>query len=621
MISYFLYFSNKHAHIFDVTLAISRPNPKGQVLTLPAWIPGSYMIRDFAKNIVSLKCLSEGKPVRCLPLDKQTWQVEPVAGELEVVYQVYAFDLSVRTAYLDDERAFFNGSSVFLAAQGLENHEHELTIVQPTTSEASDESIDESTVIDTAPWSVNTTLKPVQVDSLGYGVYYAQNYDELIDHPVEIADVEHAAFDLDGVKHELIITGHKGSDLAGMIYDIEKICRVHCELFGGYPKDSSLRDDENQRYQFLTMVVDNGYGGLEHRHSTALLCARKDLLRYGEKAQGVFRDDYIQFLGLCSHEYFHTWNIKRIKPQMFLNYQLDKEQYTEDLWFYEGVTSYYDDLALVRSSIISQEKYLDLLSHMITRVTRCEGRFEQTVTESSFYAWSKFYKQDENASNTIVSYYSKGALVALCLDLMIRKHSSNMHTLDTLMRVLWVRTQQGLGTDTADVILEANKLVCDDLSGSSHFLADFWEQALYSTDDLPVAQLLENVGVDMQMRARVSATDKGGATKVRPPQSYLGIDVSESAGTAKIRVCHAKSPAMHAGLSAKDSLVAIDNLKASKASVWQLLCDKKPGEQVEFHVFRRDRLLKFTVSLGEPKLDTCVLKLSNSEATKGWLSL
>lgn len=597
---YTLSFDNTATHTFHVSMTIEQPNAQGQIVTLPAWIPGSYMIRDFAKNIVSFKCLNEGKEVNCTLLDKQTWQVDPVIGALDIVYTIYAYDLSVRTAYLDDERAFFNGSSVLLSAKGFENSEHELNIERSSAARS---------------WNVHTTLQAVSVDAAGFGKYCAANYDDLIDHPVEIADAEIGSFVLDDVSHDLIITGHKGSDLSGMVEDLEKICKVHCNLFGGYPKAGK----SNVSYKFLTMVVDNGYGGLEHRDSTALLCSRKDLLRQGEKAAGEQRNDYIQFLGLCSHEYFHTWNIKRIKPTPFLDYQLDQEQYTEDLWFYEGVTSYYDDLALVRSGIITTEKYLDLLSCGITRVLRCEGRFQQTVTESSFYAWSKFYKQDENASNAIVSYYSKGAVVALCLDLMIRQnslqHSSNeQNSLDDLMRALWSRAQQGLGSSTPEIIAEANKLVAQPLN-------EFFQQALYSTNDLPVSELLAMVGVEMNLRPRSSDADKGGVTKAALPKSFLGIDVQETSGQLSIRVCHANSPAIQAGLSAKDKIVAINGLKASKSMLWQLLLEKSAGEQLVFHVFRRDRLVEVSVDLASPKNDTCSLVLVNESLSKGWLSI
>ncbi|MBV1919054.1 MAG: M61 family peptidase, partial [Pseudomonadales bacterium] len=391
MIQYTISSNDLNGHVFSVTCTITSPKNQGQRLIMPTWIPGSYMIRDFSKNVVQIAArdIASGEPVDIYKIDKSTWELGACKGAAVITYEVYAWDMSVRTAHLDQTHGYFNGTSVFFAVEGQESSVCELDIQQPQNVCAEN-------------WRVATTLKELTAKRYGFGKYQAKNYDDLIDHPVEMADFALITFEACGVPHDVVFTGKHYADLERIAVDLKVICEYQINFFG--------MPAPMERYLFLTWVVGDGYGGLEHRSSTSLICSRADLPTSKDKD---VTDGYRTFLGLCSHEYFHTWNIKRIKPAKFLPYALGQESHTELLWAFEGITSYYDDLILARTGIISQESYLELLGQVITRVERAEGRHKQTVSESSFDAWTKFYKQDENATNAIVSYYTKGALVVL----------------------------------------------------------------------------------------------------------------------------------------------------------------------------------------------------------------
>ena len=375
------------AHLLEVTLTVETPDPDGQLFALPAWIPGSYMIREFARNIVQIRAESDGRKIALRKLDKHTWQAAPCSHRLTLTYDVYAWDLSVRAAHLDQTHAFFNGTSVFLCVQGQENLPHVVDIRRPDDEACK-------------AWRVATALPELKAKRYGFGTYIAENYDELIDHPVEMGAFELATFKAHGVPHDIVITGHVPNlDMARLTADLKKVCEAQIALF-----EPKTRRAPMTRYVFMALAVGEGYGGLEHRASTALICSRADLPVQGQKKMG---DGYRGFLGLCSHEYFHTWNVKRIKPAVFAPYDLRAEGYTSLLWLFEGFTSYYDDLMLVRSGVIDEAEYFKLVAKTVNGVLRGSGRTKQSVAESSFDAWTKYYRQDENSPNAIVSYSPK----------------------------------------------------------------------------------------------------------------------------------------------------------------------------------------------------------------------
>ncbi|MBX2885956.1 MAG: PDZ domain-containing protein [Granulosicoccus sp.] len=580
--------AHPEAHLYTVTLSLSEPDPAGQQLTLPTWIPGSYMIRDFARNIVSISASSEGQPVRLEKCDKSRWQAPSGLGQLTVVCDIYAWDLSVRSAHLDATHGFFNGTSVFLAVEGQTHLPCSVTIKPPA---------------DIPDWRVATSLQAESVNDAGFGEYQAVNYDDLIDHPVEMGTFERAVFTACGVEHELVLTGRYVTDIDRICNDLTKICEYQIRFFG--------EPAPVKRYVFLVMVVGDGYGGLEHRASTSLMCKREHLPVPGDTA---ISDAYLEFLGLCSHEYFHTWNVKRIKPARFVPYELAAESYTELLWAFEGITSYYDDLTLVRVGLIDQPRYLKLLAKMITRVHRGSGRLKQSVAESSFDAWTKFYKQDENAPNAIVSYYAKGALVAFSLDVLIRQKSEGSKSLDDLMQLLW---QAYLTTAEGVTQAQIEALVAD-LCGQD--VGEFFQRAVFGTEDLPLTDSLSFMGIETFWRASESPEDTGGteASADEPPLT-LGMRTVNADGGLKITHVFDDGPAQKAGFSAGDRLMALGGLAATQSLLASLLRRHCAEDELTAHLFRRDELLVLPVRLETAPLDTCYLSVADSNKTELWL--
>ncbi len=570
--------SAPEAHLFTVSLHVEQPDPAGQCFFLPAWIPGSYMIRDFAKNIVTIQARCHDEAIALNKLDKQRWQAIPCDGPLELEYTVYAWDLSVRGAHLDQQHGYFNGTSVFLAVEGQEEQPCELTIQPPAGD-------------DYQAWRLASSYTPVAAEPWGFGRFQAADYEELIDHPVEMGCFTLLEFEAAGIPHAIAITGRHYADGERLKRDLQQICEHQIALFGEAPM---------ARYLFQVMVVDDGYGGLEHRSSTSLLCSRGDLPVPGD--EGI-SDSYRSFLGLCSHEYFHSWQVKRIKPREFLPYQLASESHTRLLWVFEGFTAYYDDLTLVRCGLISPDSYRELLGQVITRVQRHSGRFKQSLAESSFDAWTKFYKQDENGPNAIVSYYTKGSLVALLIDLQIRVHSAGQRSLDDVMRRLWQEHgKPGIGVSESGI-----EALCSEVAGVD--LSDFFRSAVWGCDELPLAQWLAQVGHSLQVRQAQSNSDKGGKPGNPPSLAPLALGVRYGAAAHGVKLMNVfdAGPAQRAGLSAGDVIIAVDGLRASQENIETLLSWQRGKAGVEIHAFRRDELFSVQVAVEAAPQDTCYL--------------
>ncbi|AXF15596.1 M61 family metallopeptidase [Paraburkholderia caledonica] len=581
------------AHLFEVTVTVADPDPAGQRFMLPVWIPGSYMVREFARNIVTLRAFNDaGRKVRVEKTDKHTWQAAPVKGALTLRYEVYAWDLSVRAAHLDDTTGFFNGTSVFLAPLGHEEAQCVVDIQKPEGAAYRN-------------WRVATALPEARgTKRYGFGEYRAQNYDELIDHPVTLGKFELATFNAHGVPHDVVIAGRViGLDMARLSADLKRICEAQIALFE--PKSKKAPVD---RYVFMTQAVTDGYGGLEHRASTALICNRGDLPVQGRDA---LTEGYRTYLGLCSHEYFHTWNVKRIKPAVFAPYDLSVENYTSLLWLFEGFTSYYDDLILVRSGLISVDDYLGLLGKVIGGVQRGSGRLKQSVAESSFDAWVKYYRQDENAPNAIVSYYTKGSLVALAFDLAIRAQTSNRKSLDDVMRLLWQR----FGRDFyrgKPVGVEEREVEALFAEATGVQLGELFAEAVHGTRDLPLETLLEPFGVTLAPEA-----DKSG-------KPSLGARVRGGADCTLTAV-HEGGAAQKAGLSAGDVLIALDGLRVTGSNLDTLLARYQAGAKVEVHAFRRDELRTAQLKLEGPEVSRYKLTVADQrpaprKARERWLT-
>jgi predicted metalloprotease with PDZ domain len=583
------------AHLFEVRCTVEDPDPAGQRFRLPAWIPGSYLIREFARQFIDVRAESNGVPVAIRKEAKDVWRAEPAGTPLTVIASVYAFDLSVRTAYLDTFRAYFNGPSVFLSPEGHEEAPCTLDVVAPAGD-------------DYAHWRVATTLDPDGALPHGFGRYRAASYDALIDHPVEMSDFALAAFAAGGVHHEIAISGRQSADIERLAADFSRVCQWHIDLFGGATRSHAPFD----RYLFQVTVVGEGYGGLEHRSSTSLICRREELPATG---QPEITDDYLHFLGLASHEYFHAWNVKRIRPAIFTPYDLSRENYTRQLWAFEGITSYYDDLALVRSGVIDPARYLELLGRAITSVLRVPGRRRQSIAESSFDAWIKFYRPDENSPNAVISYYWKGALVALALDLSLRKMGRG--SLDDVMRALWAHHgQTGIG-----VAEDGLKRIIDEIAGTD--MHDFFDRYVDGTEDPPLSMLLDAFGIDSHMRAASGTNDRGGKAAAGPlPACWLGAKFGSDLRLLNV---YTGGPAERAGLAPHDVLVAIDDIRASTDSINASLTRGAPGQVISIHAFRRDELLRVEAELASAPLDTCHLS-ARTDATEaaralrnGWL--
>lgn len=570
------------AHLFEVTLTIDQP-AVDQVVSLPVWIPGSYLVREFAKHLQGLQARQGNKPVSITQRDKCSWQIHAKAGKALVLkYQVYAFDSSVRTAWLDSQRGFFNGTSLCLRVHGQEDTPHQLTL--------SDEGLPKD-------WQAATALRAQRITKRGFGHYLAADYDELVDSPVELGPFWRGEFVAAGIKHHFIVSGAPASfDGARLLADTQAICEAEINFWHGRQSQQAPQG----HYLFMLNAVHDGYGGLEHRNSTALICKRADLPRLGQATAGAPSDGYTTLLGLISHEYFHTWNVKRLRPAEFTRYDYAQENYTELLWFFEGFTSYFDDLLLRRAKLIDNAHYLKLLAKAINQVLQTPGRQVQSVAQSSFDAWVKYYRQDENTVNATVSYYTKGSLVALCLDLSLRHGGKT--SLDAVMRAVWQRCQGGPMTQ------EDLLAVLADLSGRSY--AAEIQQWVHGTADLPLKKLLKQHGI------RVEETSA-------PLPDQLGLKLNEQQGI-RVKSVLRGSAAELAGFAAGDEWLGVATGEGKTSQRWRL---NKLDELATYLgndtrcralVARDQRLLTLSLNWTET-LRPVKLTVTDTQALNTWL--
>jgi len=592
--------SDPGRHLFRVTCRVNDPDPQGQRFSMPAWIPGSYRIRDFARHVVSVSAESHTEPVAVSKTDKSSWRTGPARGPLLITAEIYAADLSVRGAWLDYDFCFFNGVCLFFRVEG---HEAQRCVVHigPPADDV------------TSPWRIATSMRRLTGEPHEFGAFEASGYDDLIDQPVLAGELSIIDFEVAGVPHEFALAGRHDGDLERLRVDTTLICEQQAAFFGGpLPMD---------RYSFLAMIDNDGYGGLEHCHSSALVFGRNLLPRAGAASM---TDDYRKLLGLISHEYFHLWNVKRIRPAELAASDLRNEAYTRQLWIFEGITSYYDDLMLLRAGVITVDSYLELLGRMLTRVYRSRGRRTQTLEDSSFDAWIKLYQPDENTPNAVISYYAKGAMTALALDLEIRLRTGGRSSLDDVMVALW--REYGLGDARDGVAGGAFERLAAQITGLD--LAEFFHQALRQTIDPPAGILLAQFGVRLQLRAAESWADAGGVPGKREdrPRPWLGIDTRVQDGSVFVRAVLNDGPACISGLSAGDELIAVDGYRVQPDNL-ELLPDRLlVDEPAVVHCFRRGELREFRIRPVRPPRDTCYLGLEDDidEATHerrcSWLS-
>ncbi|MEY3782462.1 MAG: hypothetical protein RIS97_640 [Pseudomonadota bacterium] len=513
-----------NAHLYQVTLTIAEPAIT-QHVSLPVWIQGSYLVREFSKNLQKLTAFQGKQRVDAVQSDKCSWQLDCDSSKpLLITYQVFALDNSVRTAWLDDARGFFNGTSMCLRVEGQEDTAHVLELKSLSSKHN---------------WQVATAATPLKINKQGFGSYAFADYDELVDCPFELGTFWSDNFTVRGVKHRFVVAGATATfDGAKLLADTQKICATAIVFWHGKSSKPVFKN-----YVFMLNAVDDGYGGLEHRNSTALICKRQDLPRLGQAKQPV---GYTTLLGLISHEYFHTWNVKRLRPKEFAEFDYSQENYTELLWFFEGFTSYYDDLLLLRAGLLDDVQYLDLLCKTANQVAQTPGRKVQAVAEASFDAWVKYYRPEPNTANATVSYYTKGALVALCFDLTLRTEGQT--TLDDVMRGLWLRCKAGPMSerDFATVL--------EELGGRS--FAKEIKAWVHGTGELPVRELLVKHGVVV-------------SDEPAQLQQRLGLRVAE-AGGINIKVVLSGGAAEKAGFAAGDEWLGITLGAGSNAQSWRI---------------------------------------------------
>ena len=563
MLHYQIEFDDYRQHLIHVTLRfVADPT---QVLSLPTWIPGSYLIREFSKHIESVRAYDEeGRLLEIQKFEKNKWRLFNTDHELITVeYDVYAYDLSVRGAYVDQNRLYVNPACACLGLEGQEDKAVEVELFLP----------DELKHFQLATGMASKSLVK------GRFTLKAKNYAELIDAPFELAEQTRFGFEANGIPHEFVVSGKHAMNAARMQQDIEKICATEISMFGSAPF---------LNYTFMTMATANSYGGLEHPNSTSLISPREDLPKANEPEEPS--EDYQRFLGLCSHEYFHSWLVKFIRPENFVNYDLNKEGYTSLLWIFEGFTSYYDDLILLRSGVISQASYIKLLKTQIDRYLQNPGRFVQSVSESSFDAWVKFYRQDENSNNAGTSYYNKGCLVALCLDLGLRLRGSS---LDALMCKLYENAQKGIQVHERTIVELCNELTGDNWIEQINHLIN-------TTDELPLDQLFPEFGLSYSLKNDKSLP--------------LGLKLVDKPEGVLVQSARRDGAAAQAGLSAHDVIIAIDGLKATVK-----LVEKYAKQEGSYSIlaFRRDELMSFDVkAAGE--LTEVELKVEDQAKAEKW---
>ena len=564
MLHYQIEFDDYRQHLIHVTLRfVADPT---QVLSLPTWIPGSYLIREFSKHIESVRAYDEeGRLLEIQKFEKNKWRLFNTDHELITVeYDVYAYDLSVRGAYVDQTRLYVNPACACLGLEGQEDKAVEVELFLP----------DELKHFQLATGMASKSLVK------GRFTLKAKNYAELIDAPFELAEQTRFGFEANGIPHEFVVSGKHAMNAARMQQDIEKICATEISMFGSAPFSN---------YTFMTMATANSYGGLEHPNSTSLISPREDLPKANEPEEPS--EDYQRFLGLCSHEYFHSWLVKFIRPENFVNYDLNKESYTSLLWIFEGFTSYYDDLILLRSGVISQASYIKLLKTQIDRYLQNPGRFVQSVSESSFDAWVKFYRQDENSNNAGTSYYNKGCLVALCLDLGLRLRGSS---LDALMRKLYENAQKGIQVHERTIVELCNELTGDNWIEQVNHLIN-------TTDELPLDQLFPEFGLSYSLKNDKSLP--------------LGLKLVDKPEGVLVQSARRDGAAAQAGLSAHDVIIVIDGLKATVK-----LIEKYAKQEGIYSIlaFRRDELMSFDVKAAGSELTEVELKVEDQAKAEKW---
>ncbi len=555
-IAYVVAMSEPASHLFEVRLEIRNWGTPTLDLKMPVWTPGSYLVREYARQVQDFQATQSNKSLSLssYKLSKNHWQVETQdLREIAVSYRVFANHLSVRSNHLDSSHGYINGAALFFYLPGWEKAPIRVTIVPPNDN-----------------WQVTTSLPLVPGET---NTFEAEDFDTLVDSPFEIGNHRLERFEVLGKPHQLAIWGQGNAKVEKIIEDIKKIITTEAKLYGGLPYD---------RYLFLLHLSASGFGGLEHKNCCSLNYSRFNF-RSPEK--------YNRFIQLVAHEFFHLWNVKRIRPKALEKFDYDGENYTTSLWFCEGTTSYYDMVIPLRAKIYDQKTFLALLGKEINTYLTIPGRKVQPLDESSFDAWIKLYRRDANSDNSQISYYLKGEMVSLMLDLLIRERHQNRRTaprissrsLDDVMFLMWQRFgKEEIGFTAAEL-----QDTIESVAGMD--LRDFFGRYVYGTEELPLGEYLEPFGLQL-----APVMDK-------EPFPHLGIKAKLENGITKISFVEAGSPAAVGGIDAGDELLAIDEMRVSSQQLNERLRNYRAGDTIAVTVFHQDELKTFPVTLAEPK--------------------
>ena len=502
-------------------------------LSLPNWVPGSYLIREFASNVVRVDAYADGVELPCTKEDKSTWCVDlRGARECEIRYEVYAGEASVRTSYVSHDQAFVNPGGTFLCPVGREHEPIALSIELP------------------AGWRCFTALSAGAKSNQ----FLASDYDRLVDCPIQLGPLTSLRFDVDGVPHDLVVVGSGNLDVQRALVDTANICRYEKQLFGELPVE---------RYLFILLLTDDRGGGLEHVDSSVLAWPK---LKFRPEKE------YRKFLSLVAHEYFHLWNVKRIQPQAFARFDYSREVYTRLLWVFEGITSYYDQLVPMRAGVYSPANYFELLAERIVAENSRGGRLHQSISDSSFDTWIKLYRPTPDSYNSQVSYYERGEIVALLLDLHLRACTKNRKSLDDVMRALYhdvYKRGQFLAEDGFDKIVLASTGV-----DVTTFLSNYVD----GRGPLDLTEALAGVGLELSPDIEADLKDA----------AWIGATIDTSQGASKLANVTATGSAHLGGLMSGDEIIALDGHRVRNDLVERLKL-YKTGECVRWTAFRNDR--------------------------------
>ncbi len=535
-VNYELAFSQAQAHYVDVKITIQQNDKESIDFKMPVWAPGSYLVREFARNVEGVAATNaKNESLFCEKINKNTWRVK--AGKnTEVVFQyrVYAFELTVRTSFIDDAHAYLNGSSIFMYAEGLKEAPIQLKITPNTNWKKISCSLAKS---GTNPFELT-----------------APNYDMLADAPIEIGNQDIIAFEVLGIPHEVAMVGQGNYDREKIKKDFTKIIEEAKSIFGTHPC---------KNYVFIIHNVNAGGGGLEHLNSTTLQMQRN---AYAAEAT------YNGFLSLVAHEYFHLWNVKRLRPIALGPFNYDEENYTRMLWVAEGFTAFYDNWIVRRTKHLTAEKYLEVIANEFTALANLPGAKVQSLSESSFDAWIKFYRRNENSANNQVSYYDKGSVVALMLNLAIIKNSNGTQSIDDVMKYMYAKCEDGQAVGYTD---EEFKSALEKYTGQN--LDSFYVNYIDGLTPIDFTAIAATAGLKI--------TDLNAVKN----EIYLGINTSNVSGKLVVTAISNVSAAYAAGLNVNDEIIAMDNYRTD--DLLKATANKKPGESIELLV-ARDGLIK-----------------------------